>query len=96
MIPTTVPEHIKAARPWCRVVNMGPPPGVSDADCGTAEMLISAAQDPEIPGFEGRANYVYFRPSVEELAQLAAGGVIEFAQYGHVVQPFSAAVWPSE
>lgn len=91
MIPIPVPTNARAARPECRLVNMGPPPGVRGEDCGTAEMLIGP---PPIPGFpQGRANYVYYKPSAEEIEQLRAGGFIEMAQYGSVVQPFSLAVW---
>src|SRR5690348_6347614 len=91
VIPIPVPEAAKAGRPECRVVSMGPPRGVSDEDCGTAEMLI--APTPAMAGFSGRAQYAYFRPTEEELEQLRAGAFIEFAQYGTVVQPFSAEVW---
>lgn len=91
MIPIPVPEHVKAAHPDYRLVKMGPPPGVSDDDCGTAEMLI--APQPAMAGFSGRGQYVYYRPDAEDLEHLAAGGVIEFCQYGQVVQPFSVQVW---
>lgn len=89
----SVPETAKAARPWCKVVSMGLPPGVSYEDCGTAEMLIGA--ESEIPGYSsGIANYAYYKPSQYDLEALFKGGFIEFAQYGRVVQPFSAVVWP--
>jgi hypothetical protein len=71
---------------------MGPPRGVSDDDCGTAQMLISPVEQ-QMPGFTGKRQYAYFRPSARELEQLNAGGFIEFCQYGSVVQPFSASVW---
>jgi predicted RNase H-like HicB family nuclease len=88
-----VPEAARVGRPECEFVRMGPPPGVRDEDCGTAEMLVSPPG--RIPGFGGRANYAYFRPTPEELEQLKAGGFIELAQYGSVVQPFGMAVWPA-
>lgn len=93
MEPIAVPEAARAGRPECEFVRMGPPPGVRDEDCGTAEMLISPPG--RIPGFGGRANYAYFRPAEEDLEQLRAGGFIELAQYGSVVQPFGMAVWPA-
>jgi hypothetical protein len=94
MEPLPVPESARVVRLWCRLVIMGPPRGVSDADCGTAQMLVGS--ESEIPGFpSGRANYVYYRPSPAEMQMLAEGGFIEFAQYGQVVQPFSATVWPA-
>lgn len=91
MIPIPVPEAAKRIRPHCDLVAMGPPPGVSDDDCGTAEMLI-APQHTASAGI-GRGQYAYFRPTAAELETLNAGGFIEFAQYGNVVQPFGAAVW---
>jgi len=97
MIPIPVPDEARTARPDCRAVSMGPPPGVSDEDCGTVEMLIAPPptrlDHSDIPGFGGRAQYAYYRPTPEELDLLRDGGFIEFAQYGQVVQPFSAAVW---
>ena len=93
-MPIPVPENAKAARPWGHVVNMGPPEGVLDKDCGTAEMLIDTKST--IPGFPGgNANRVYYRPNQYELEMLLKGGVIEFVQYGQIVQPFSVAVWPA-
>jgi len=91
MDPTTVPEAAKKARPYCKVVSMGPPRGVSDDDCGTAEMLIAPHETATTPGI-GRAQYAYFRPNEYELQVLSRGGYIEFAQYGNIVQPFSASI----
>lgn len=91
MNPIPIPDAAKSARPDCRAVSMGPPRGVSDDDCGTVEMLISTVAT--IPGFGGRAHYAYYRPTDAEIDLLLNGGFIEVAQYGHVVQPFSATVW---
>lgn len=93
MEPIPVPEAARAARPECKFVRMGPPPGVKNEDCGTAEMLISPPG--RIPGYGGRANYVYYRPSDADIERLREGGFIEMAQYGSVVQPFSLTVWPA-
>lgn len=90
-----VPESAKAGRPECVVVAMGPPRGVSDEDCGTAEMLVSPPGE-RLPGYPSRVNYAYYRPSAAEIEQLRNGGFIEFAQYGNVVQPFSATIWSGE
>lgn len=94
MIPIQIPEPAKTGRPDCDVVSMGPPPGVSGDDCGTVQMLIRRPGATEIPGYAGRAQYAYYRPTTAELEHLANGGFIEFCQYGQVVQPFSATVWP--
>lgn len=95
MEPIPAPDQAKVGRPDCKLIAMGPPRGVSDDDCGTAEMLISEVST-EMPGYPARRQYAYYRPSPAELEHLAAGGFIEFCQYGQVVQPFSATVWPPE
>lgn len=87
------PEAARNGRPDCQLVQMGPPRGVSGDDVGTAEMLISPVSD-EIPGYPARRQYAYYRPSEAEIEHLRNGGFIEFCQYGNVVQPFSASVWP--
>lgn len=94
MEPIPAPEAAKAGRPDCHLVSMGPPRGASGDDVGTAEMLISQVSN-EIPGYPARRQYAYYRPSEAELAHLRNGGFIEFCQYGNVVQPFSATVWPA-
>lgn len=93
MEPIAAPETAKTARPDCQLVRMGPPRGVSDEEVGTAEMLISGV-DESIPGYPAKRQYAYYRPNTAELEHLRAGGFIEFCQYGTVVQPFSASVWP--
>ncbi len=93
MNPIAVPASARAGRPECQLVDMGPPPGVSDEDCGTLQMLISGQT---LLGFPGRAQYAYFRPSPAELELLNAGGFLEMCQLGQVVQPFSLAVWPAD
>lgn len=91
MNPIPVPDEAKKSRPDCRLVDMGRPTGVPEEECGSAEMLIGGQV---LTGFAGRAQYAYFRPTEEELAQLLAGGFLEMCQIGTVVQPFSLVVWP--
>lgn len=95
MIPIPVPQRVKDARPWAKIVKMGPPQGVSDADCGTAEMQIDTDAQA-IRGYAANSNYVYYKPDANELEYLRNGGVIEFCQVGNVVQPFSASIWPAD
>lgn len=92
MNPTEIPAEARLARPDCTPVSMGPPPGVPDDQCGTAEMLVSGV-DEQMTGFHARRFYAYYRPSLSELERLNAGGFIEVAQYGNVVQPFGCAIW---
>ena len=94
MNPTLVPESAKLAHPRHAVVNMGPPPGVSGDDCGTAEMLLG--REAAMPGFGGRDQIAFFKPSAADLKVLNAGGYLVMNQLGNVVQPFSLGVWPAE
>jgi hypothetical protein len=93
VIPIPVPDEAKRARGDCQLVDMGRPRGVPEDECGSAEMLIGGRL---LTGFAGRAQYAYFKPSADELAQLNAGGFLEMCQIGTVVQPFSLVVWPAE
>ncbi|HEU5032743.1 MAG TPA: hypothetical protein VFV01_48030 [Spirillospora sp.] len=87
-----VPESAKLAHPSHRLVDMGRPDGVAEEDCGTAQMLLGAT--PALPGFAGRDQLAYFKPSQVELDWLNAGGYVVMNQIGSVVQPFSVSVWP--
>ncbi len=91
MTPISIPAAAALTRPGCTPIQMGPPPGVSDEDCGTVEMLVSPV--PLSSGV-GRPHFAYFRPSPIELRQLLDGGFLELALYGNGVQPFGLAVWP--
>lgn len=88
-----VPDSAKRAHPNYRVVSMGPPTGVASEDCGTAEMLLG--QDATLPGFPGRDQLVYYRPTQTDLDLLNAGGLLVMNQLGQIVQPFSLGVWPA-
>jgi hypothetical protein len=88
-----IPEAAKLGRPDCNVSRMGPPMGVDEDDCATTEMLISRLGE-DIPNYPARRQYAYYQPNEAELERLRQGGFIEFCQYGNVVQPFSATVWP--
>lgn len=94
MEPVAVPEQVKRHHPSYRLVQMGPPPGVSGDDCGTAEMLIG--DRPVMAGFPGRDQMVFYRPDAYDLQLLNDGGVICFNQLGTVVQPFSVGVYAGD
>lgn len=94
MDPTSVPDTARQAYSDHVVVDMGPPPGVAEEDCGTAEMLLGMT--PTMPGFAGRDQMAFFKPSPQELDRLIAGGYLVMNQIGHVVQPFSLGVWGPE
>lgn len=94
MNPTSVPESAKRHYPNHKVFPMGPPPGVSDDDCGTVEMLLGGGFT--LPGFTGRDQRAFFKPSATDLAILNAGGYLVMNQIGQVVQPFSLGTWPAD
>lgn len=93
MIPIPVPDEAKAERgKECDVVDMRPPAGVSAVPQSSLEMLLSRAP---YPGFTGRGQFAYFRPTAEELIVLQNGGYLELCQIGRVVQPFALNVCPA-
>jgi hypothetical protein len=89
MTPTSVPPEARAGRPDMRVLPVGPPPGVSDDDCGTVEALVGS-----IGGLTAYADY--WRPTAEQLATLNAGGFLELVQYSPRMVMHSLSVWESE
>lgn len=87
MTPIPVPPEAAASRPDCQALRIGPPPGVSDADCGTLESLVG--RSPEgYPMYAG-----YWRPDAGQLQALAAGGFIELIQYAPRMVMHSMTVW---
>jgi len=86
MTPIPIPPEAAAARPDCRALRIGPPPGISDQECGTVEALVGSSD-----GFPMYANY--WRPTPEQLQALAAGGFIELIQYAPRMVMHSMTVW---
>lgn len=86
MTPIPIPPEAAASRPHLRALRIGPPPGVSDDDCGTVESL-TGVQD----GYQVFADY--WRPTPEQLEALAAGGFIELIQYAPRMVMHSMTVW---
>lgn len=81
-------ETIK--HPHCNS-QIGPPPGVSDQDCGT--LHVKRWVDPH---FGARVITSYWRPSAAELAALNAGGSIAINLYTAVQPMMSAQVCMKE
>lgn len=89
MNPVPIPDEAREANPQAAERRFGPPEGVSLEECGFVDVLIDTAS------LGGEVSYVlmsYFRPTAEELAVLNAGGYLEVAQYGQVLQPFAVEV----
>ena len=75
MEPIPVPLQAVRMNPRLRSIHVGPPPGISDEDCGTPEVLAGQSDD----GYPVFADY--WRPTPEQLNALIAGGYIELRQY---------------
>jgi hypothetical protein len=86
MTPIPVPPEAAATRPHLKALRIGPPLGMTDRDCGTVEAL-AGIQD----GYPLYADY--WRPTLEQLEALAAGGFIELIQYAPRMVMHSMAVW---
>jgi hypothetical protein len=87
MEPISIPDEAKTARPDMRVLRIGPPPGVSEDECGTVEALVGA-----VDGYPAYADY--WRPTTDELDVLTAGGYIELVQYAPRMVMHSMAICP--
>lgn len=88
MTPIPIPPEAAAARPDLEALRIGPPPGVSDAECGTVEALAGFSEDAAYPMYAD-----YWRPTPEQLDALAAGGFIELIQYSPRMVMHSMTVW---
>jgi hypothetical protein len=87
-----VPEIAKRARPWAQVVDVGPPPNVKDAECGTANSLIEPGQLGPYTVNEWRT---FFQPTAEQIETLKNGGTIAFVMLSGQMVPHRAEVWRS-
>jgi hypothetical protein len=87
MTPIPIPPEAAASRPSLKALRVGPPPGVSDADCGTVESLAGISDE----GYPMYANY--WRPTTEQLDALQRGGFIELIQYTPRMAMHSMTVW---
>ncbi|GAA3510168.1 hypothetical protein GCM10022234_00470 [Aeromicrobium panaciterrae] len=74
MTPGPIPDQIVQDNPDWRALHIGPPPGVSDEDCGTVEAFYGL-----VDGMPCLADF--WRPTPEQLAILNAGGFLELRQY---------------
>lgn len=86
MTPIPVPPEAAASRPYLKAIRIGPPPGVSGADCGTVESL--AGVENGLPMYAD-----YWRPDPSQLEALVAGGFIELIQYAPRMVMHSMTVW---
>jgi hypothetical protein len=84
-----VPERAETAYPHAIKRTIGPPPGVSRADCGDAEVLIDDASAGDGMGLTFRA---FFQPTDAEIETLRNGGYIQIHLRGNHLLPFGASI----
>ncbi len=88
MQPIAVPPEEVNARPWAAVITFGPPPGVSDEECGTISALVEH--------FPGRVLPTRIRiPMVvddEEMLALAENRTVWLTMYANGIVPFGMEV----
>ena len=85
-----VPEIEKASRPWAQEVRVGPPIGVSDDDCGTAQALVEPAKLGDT--YTVNDWQVYYKPDAGEIANLEAGGWIKLSMLSGQMIPHSISI----
>lgn len=90
MIPIGIPPAAVRHNPDLRALHVGPPPGISDEDCGTPEVLVG--QSPE--GYPVFADY--WQPTPDQLRMLVDGGFIELRQYSQRMIMHSMTVYGPE
>lgn len=86
MTPIPIPPEAAAARPDFRALAIGPPPGVSDDECGTVGALVGV-----LSGYPAFADY--WRPTADQLEILQRGGFLELIQYAPRMIMHSLTVW---
>lgn len=87
MQPTAVPQVAKNVRPDARCFPVGPPPGISDDDCGTIEAQVDR---DHLTG--GNCWRVFWKPTPDEIIDLSQGGCVELAFWAPQLVMHSLAV----
>lgn len=86
------PDHALGAWPHASVIDIGPPAGVDDDECGHAYVLVNAAMMGRGLTREHRA---FFKPTVDDLERLNEGGYAVVTLIGAGIQPFACATFPA-
>lgn len=84
-----VPDRAETAYPWATKRTLGPPPGISRADCGDAEVLIDDTSADDGMGLTWRA---FFKPTEAEIETLRNGGYVQVHLRGNGLVPFGASI----
>ena len=81
MRPTSVPQSAKEQYPHLRIIDIGPPPSVSEQDCGHVEAQVGEWKEAGV--FDGApAIRTFWKPSEEELDYLQNhGGLVELVYF---------------
>lgn len=92
MIPAEITDQHKAAMPWARFIDFGPPAGVSDESCGHAGALVEEdILDRAFP------DQIHLPMQLEEgeLAALQRGEPVWVSIAGRSLAPFAVNVGPT-
>jgi hypothetical protein len=89
VVPAQIPAEALAARPGLTDIHVGPPPGVSDEECGAVDALVERAGDG---GPWEYFTHVPMRLEPGELKRLAAGEPVWLTICGVGLPPFRLAV----
>ena len=87
MDPIPVPPEAFASRPGFRVLNIGPPAGMTEEKCASVEAFVGYSEAG------GLMIADYWRPTPEQLAVLNEGGFVELIQYAPAMVMHSMTVW---
>jgi hypothetical protein len=90
MDPIGIPPEAVRLNPTAKAVHIGPPPGISDAECGTPEVLVGLTEE----GYTTLSDF--WRPTPAQLATLRDGGFIELRQYSSQMVMHSLTVYRSD
>lgn len=92
MNPIPVPEAMKTLYPDLEVYQVGPPPGMTEQECGTVEALAGQVQFDETRLMPVYADF--WKPTEAELAMLNSGGLLELRLYCPQLVMHSLSVHP--
>jgi hypothetical protein len=82
-----VPEIAQAARPWAKLVTVGPPPGKAD-QVGSLDMQVEMNSSLGGPVFRA-----FVELEEGDLEKIQAGNPIELAVFAYQMVPVSLQVW---
>jgi len=89
MDPIPIPDEAVVEYPEHRALHIGPPAGMTEAECSTVESLVG--REGNLPVYAD-----FWRPTPEQLQMLSTGGFIELRQYANAMVMHSMTVHAAE